>query len=87
MIFAMLFVSIGAFAASPAVQFDFELLRDALSSKETIIRFTGHEPITGDRTEYDYVLTPQNRQSITDVLHTYDLMYSVSPDVMRKALA
>ena len=70
-----------------AAQFDFELLRDALSSKETIIRFTGHEPITGDRAEYDYVLTPQNRQSITDVLHTYDLMCSVSSDVMRKALA
>lgn len=69
--------------------FDLELLRDALSAKETIIRFTGHEPSVwgqGDITEYDYILTPQNRQSITDVLHTYDLMCAAGPEATWKAL-
>lgn len=73
-----------------AEDFDFELLRDALSAKETIIRFTGHEPSLrgqGDKTEYDYVLTPQNRQSITDVLYAYDLMCAAGPEVTWKALA
>lgn len=63
-----------------AEDFDIDLLRDALSSKEAIFRFSGQR-------NYDYVLTPQNRQAITDVLNAYNLMCSVSPDVLRKALA
>ena len=63
-----------------AEDFDIDLLRDALSSKEAIFRFSGQR-------NYDYVLTPQNRQAITDVLNAYNLMRSVSPDVLRKALA
>ena len=63
-----------------AEDFDIDLLRDALSSKEAIFRFSGYE-------DYDYVLTPQNRQAITDVLNAYNLMCSVSPEVLRKALA
>lgn len=60
--------------------FDIDLLRDALSSKEAIFRFSGYQ-------NYDYVLTPQNRQAITDVLDAYNLMCAVSPEVLRKALA
>ena len=63
-----------------AEDFDIELLRDALSSQEAIFRFSGYQ-------NYDYVLTQQNRQAITDVLNAYNLMCSVSPDVLRKALA
>jgi len=63
-----------------AEDFDIELLQDALSSKEAIVRFSGYQ-------SYDYVLTPQNRQAITDVLNAYNLMCSVSPEVLRKALA
>ena len=62
-----------------AEDFDIDLLRDALSSKEAIFRFSGYQ-------NYDYVLTPQNRQAITDVLNAYNLMCSVSPEVLRKAL-
>ena len=67
-------------ARSIAEDFDIELLRDALSSQEAIFRFSGYQ-------NYDYVLTQQNRQAITDVLNAYNLMCSVSPDVLRKALA
>lgn len=63
-----------------AEDFDINLLRDALSSQEAIFRFSGYQ-------NYDYVLTQQNRQAITDVLNAYNLMCSVSPDVLRKALA
>ena len=45
-----------------------------------IFRFSGYQ-------NYDYVLTQQNRHAITDVLNAYNLMCSVSPDVLRKALA
>ena len=62
-----------------AEDFDIELLRDALSSEEAIFRFSGYR-------NYDYVLIPQNRQAITDVLNAYNLMCSVSPEVLRKAL-
>lgn len=62
-----------------AEDFDIDLLRDALSSKEAIFRFSGYQ-------NYDYVLTPQNRQAITDVLNAYNLMCAVSPEVLRKAL-
>ena len=63
-----------------AEDFDIDLLRDALSSEEAIFRFSGYQ-------NYDYVLTPQNRQAITDVLNAYNLMCAVSPEVLRKALA
>jgi len=63
-----------------AEDFDIELLQDALSSKEAIFRFSGYQ-------NYDYVLTPQNRQAITDVMNAYNLMCSVSPEVLSKALA
>lgn len=72
--------------ATIAGDFDINLLRDALSAQETIFRFKGHTP-WGDSTEYDYILTPENRQAITDILNAYDLMRSVSPEVLRKALA
>lgn len=62
-----------------AEDFDIELLHDALSSDEAIFRFSGYQ-------NYDYVLTPQNRQAITDVLNAYNLMCAVSPEVLRKAL-
>ena len=35
----------------------------------------------------DYTITNEDRQAITDVLNAYNLMCSVSPDVLRKALA
>lgn len=72
--------------ATLAEDFDIALLRDALSAEETIFRFKGHAP-WGDSTQYDYILTAANRQEITDVLNAYDLMRSVSPEVLRKALA
>ena len=72
--------------ATLSEDFDIALLRDALSAEETIFRFKGHAP-WGDSTQYDYILTAANRQEITDVLNAYDLMRSVSPEVLRKALA
>ena len=62
-----------------AEDFEIDLLRDALSSDEAIFRFSGQQ-------SYDYILTPQNRQAITDVLNAYNLMCDVSPEVLRKAL-
>ena len=72
--------------ATIAGDFDINLLRDVLSAQETIFRFKGHAP-WGDSTEYDYVLTPENRQIITDILNAYDLMRTASPEVLYKALA
>lgn len=66
--------------------FDIELLRDVSRAEKTVVRFKG-QALSGNVTQYDYVLTQENWQEITDVLNAYDLMCAASPEVLYKALA
>lgn len=73
-------------AAVIVEDFDIGLLRDVSRAEKTVIRFKGKAP-SGNVTQYDYVLTQENWQEITDVLNAYDLMCAASPEVLYKALA
>ncbi|MDU8690687.1 hypothetical protein RX411_05195 [Faecalibacterium prausnitzii] len=66
-------------------EFDIKMLKEFLSADEVIVRFQRENYGT---TEYiDHTVTPEERQAITDVLNAYNLMCSVSPEVLHKALA
>lgn len=65
---------------------DYNMFMNILNAKEAIVRFSN---VNYGRVmkSYDYTITNEDRQAITDVLNAYNLMCSVSPDVLRKALA
>lgn len=68
-----------------ATDYDYNMFMDILSSKESIVRFS--RLYHGEFACQDYTITNEDRQAITDVINAYNLMCSVSPEVMRKALA
>ena len=65
---------------------DYNMFMNILNAKEAIVRFSN---VNYGRVmkSYDYTITNEDLQAITDVLNAYNLMCSVSPDVLRKALA
>ena len=68
-----------------ATDYDYNMFMDILSSIESIVRFS--RLYHGEFACQDYTITNEDRQAITDVINAYNLMCSVSPEVMRKALA
>ena len=65
---------------------DYNMFMNILNAKEAIVRFSNVNYGRAMKS-YDYTITNEDRQAITDVLNAYNLMCSVSPDVLRKALA